>query len=406
MADKRESCIVKFFNGRIMGAFIGRRFFHLISVLFFISFFALVPLSVSFSSPLDNQAAASTDAEMFRSAEAALLAAPDAEWSAGGTVIAAFKFGPGAGEVGCADDKTALYDFISPASLFYKNGALFILDTPNFRLNKYVVKLPGGSFVYERSIVLYEPPARSGFKSGGRVDLQPVEPAAPLFTDFVVLDNGAMFVASSREKLIYHYDASGVLVSKIKPAVKLEGITRIWADSEKKILIEDPFGGSVFVINSSGALIYELDLSFQPLFLPSGDMIKVEYCESVDESREISIKTYRIPNKFESASVRVKFHLPLQNFMALGSDEKTGYLTAYAVLGACGDAPAEAYFVKIDLLNGDIVDKIPAPVSPEMSCMRYVRAAGVSGEKKESSFIFARSNEDEYSVTRHSFGKR
>lgn len=331
------------------------------------------------------------------------------EWRSGGTVMASLKFGSRAGEIGCADPAAALYGFISPTSLFYKNGALFILDAPNFRINKYIAKGPGKPFVLDKTIVLYEKlssPSQSQPSSPSPSDAA-VEGAGapPLFTDLSVLDNGAIFVASSREKLIYHYDASGVLISKISPKVKLEGITRIWAESEKKILAEDPFGGKIYVINSSGALIYELDLNFQPLILPSGETVKVEYSEDAAASREITIKTYKIPAKLESASIKTVFHLPVQNFMALGADGDNN-LTAYAVLGAYNDVPSEAYFVKINMSTGKIIDKTPAPISPEMSCMRYVRAAsGVGAESGGSGgpFIFARSNEDEYLVTRHDF---
>jgi len=331
------------------------------------------------------------------------------EWRSGGAVMASLKFGSREGEIGCADPAAALYGFISPTSLFYKNGALFILDAPNFRINKYVAKGPGKPFVMDKTIVLYEKPSSQS-------QSQPQSPsssdaaiegagAPPLFTDLSVLDNGAIFVASSREKLIYHYDASGVLISRISPKVKLDGITRIWAESEKKILIEDPFGGKIYVINSSGALIYELDLNFQPLILPSGETVKVEYSEDAAASREITIKTYKIPAKLESASIKTAFHLPVQNFMALGADGDNN-LTAYAVLGAYNDAPSEAYFVKINMATGKIIDKTPAPISPEMSCMRYVRAASGNGPESVGSggpFIFARSNEDEYLVTKHDF---
>lgn len=325
------------------------------------------------------------------------------EWRSGGTVMASLKFGSRAGEIGCADPAGELYGFISPTSLFYKNGALFILDAPNFRINKYIAKGPGKPFVLDKTIVLYEKPSSQSPSSQPDAAVEGAG-APPLFTDLSVLDNGAIFVASSREKLIYHYDASGVLISKISPKVKLDGITRIWAESEKKILAEDPFGGKMYVINSAGALIYELDLNFQPLILPSGETVKVEYSEDAASSREITIKTYKIPAKFESASIKTIFHLPVQNFMALGADGGNN-LTAYAVLGAYNDAPSEAYFVKINMSTGNIIDKTPAPISPEMSCMRYVRAApGVGAESAGGGpFIFARSNEDEYLVTRHDF---
>ncbi len=315
--------------------------------------------------------------------------APDVqpEWQAPGAVIAALKFGPGAGQVGCADEKTALYDFISPTSVFYKNGALFVLDAPNFRLNKYTAKAPGKPYTLDASIKLYEKPASAPAENA---------PAAPLFTDMAVLDNGTVFAASSREKLIYRYDASGALTGKISPRVKLDGITRIWADSEKKLLIEDPFAGKIFVINHAGELIYELDLNFQPVLLPSGETVRVEYPENPDAAREINIKTFKIPAKFESASIKASFHMPVQNFIALGGSASGSALFAYVVLGAFNDAPAEAYFVSIDLSSGAVTAKTPAPISPEMSCMRYVRMAG-----SEGSFIFARSNEDEYLVTKH-----
>lgn len=314
-------------------------------------------------------------------------AAVQPEWQAPGATMAALKFGPGADQVGCADEKTALYDFISPTSVFYKNGALFVLDAPNFRLNKYTAKAPGKPYTLDASIKLYEKPAVASDENA---------PAAPLFTDMAVLDNGTVFAASSREKLIYRYDASGALTGKISPRVKLDGITRIWADSEKKLLIEDPFAGKIFVINHAGELIYELDLNFQPVLLPSGETVRVEYPESPDAAREINIKTFKIPAKFESASIKAAFHMPVQNFIALGGDASGSTLFAYVVLGAFNDAPAEAYFVSIDLSSGAVTAKTPAPISPEMSCMRYVRMAG-----SEGSFIFARSNEDEYLVTKH-----
>jgi hypothetical protein len=314
------------------------------------------------------------------------------EWQAPGVTMAALKFGPGADQVGCSDEKTALYDFISPTSVFYKNGALFVLDAPNFRLNKYTAKAPGKPFTLDSSIKLYEKPASAPDETAAEN-----VPAAPLFTDLAVLDNGTIFAASSREKLIYRYDASGALTGKISPRIKLDGITRIWADSEKKLLIEDPFAGKIFVINHAGELIYELDLNFQPLLLSTGETVRVEYPENPDSAREINIKTFKIPAKFESASIKAAFHMPVQNFIALGGDASGSILFAYVVLGPFNDAPAEAWFVKIDLSTGAVTAKTPAPISPEMSCMRYVRMAGAEG-----SFIFARSNEDEYLVTKHS----
>lgn len=328
-------------------------------------------------------------------APAASAAVQQDEWQAPGAVMASLRFGRGAGEVGCSDPKDALYDFISPTSIFYKNGALFILDAPNFRILKYTAAAPGKPYAPAGAIKLWEPPASSPAKAA-------VEP--PLFTDLAVLDNGTIFVAGSREKVIYRYDASGAPAGVIKPRVKLDGITRIWADGEKKLLIEDPFAGRIFVINQAGELIYELDLNFQPVLLPSGETVRVEYPEAAESSREISIKTYKIPAKLESASVKAVFHLPVQNFIALGGGPETSRssrLYAYAVLGAFNDAPSEAWFVEIDLSDGAILAKAPAPVSPEMSCMRYVRAAGDGG-----SFIFARSSEDEYIVTKHSMAGR
>lgn len=328
------------------------------------------------------------------------------EWRAGGAVMASLKFGPRVGEVGCSDPAAALYGFISPTSLFYKNGALFVLDAPNFRVNKYVARGPGKPFVIDKTIILYE---KTSLTPSAAVEGASAPP--PLFTDLSVLDNGAIFVASSREKLIYHYDASGVLISKISPKVKLDGITRIWADSEKKILAEDPFGGKIYVISSAGELIYELDINFQPLILPSGEMVRVEYSEDAAASREVTIKTYKIPAKLESASIKAVFHLPVQNFIALGANGADN-LTAYVVLGAYNDAPSEAYFVSINLSAGRIIEKAPAPISPEMSCMRYVRsafsgpAAGGGGNSGGGPFIFARSIEDEYLVTKHDFNRQ
>lgn len=332
--------------------------------------------------------AASPASAQQRTQQQAVAPAAQPEWQAPGAAMAALKFGPGADQVGCADENTALYDFISPTSVFYKNGALFVLDAPNFRLNKYTAKAPGKPFTLDSSIKLYEKPASASAENA---------PDAPLFTDLAVLDNGTIFAASSREKLIYRYDASGALTGKISPRVKLDGITRIWADSEKKLLIEDPFAGKIFVINHAGELIYELDLNFQPLLLSTGETVRVEYPENPASAREINIKTFKIPAKFESASIKAVFHMPVQNFIALGGDASGADLFAYVVLGEFNDAPAEAYFVKIDLSNGAVTAKTPAPISPEMSCMRYVRMAGAEG-----SFIFARSNEDEYLVTKHS----
>jgi hypothetical protein len=337
---------------------------------------------------VSGPAASPASAQQKKLQQANAVPAAPPEWQAPGSTMAALKFGPGADQVGCADEKTALYDFISPTSVFYKNGALFVLDAPNFRLNKYTAKSPGKPYTLDTSIKLYEKPASA-----------PAENAtpAPLFTDLAVLDNGTVFAASSREKLIYRYDASGALTGKISPRVKLDGITRIWADSEKKLLIEDPFAGKIFVINHAGELIYELDLNFQPVLLPSGETVRVEYPENPDSSREINVKIFKIPAKFESASIKAVFHMPVQNFIALGGDASGANLFAYVVLGAFNDAPSEAYFVKIDLSNGAVTAKTPAPISPEMSCMRYVRMAGAEG-----TFIFARSSEDEYLVTKHS----
>ncbi|HPG58632.1 MAG TPA: hypothetical protein PKW98_12515 [Candidatus Wallbacteria bacterium] len=305
-----------------------------------------------------------------------------ASWEARGDTVVSLKFGPGANSVGCADPKDALYDFISPTSLFYKNGALFILDAPNFRLNKYSAKTPGKPYTLDKSITLFD---------AARV---PKNTEKPLFTDLAVLDNGAVFIASSREKVLYHYDASGALIGKIAPKVKIEGITRIWVESEKKMLIEDPFSGKMYVINSSGELIYELDLNFQPVIMPSGDTVKVVYNETPSMPNEISLKTYKIPAKFESASLKAVFHIPVQNFMVLGCDADKNIL-AYAVLGAYNDAPSEAYFVKLSGATGRLISKTPAPISPEMSCMRYVRAA------EKGTFIFAHADEDEYRVAKY-----
>ncbi|OGM04341.1 MAG: hypothetical protein A2008_04730 [Candidatus Wallbacteria bacterium GWC2_49_35] len=337
-------------------------------------------------------AASPASAQQHNQQRQANAPAAQPEWQAPGATMAALKFGPGADQVGCVDEKTALYDFISPTSVFYKNGALFILDAPNFRLNKYTAKAPGKPFTFDSAIKLYKKPASDPAETAAEN-----APAAPLFTDLAVLDNGTIFVASSREKLIYRYDASGALTGKISPRIKLDGITRIWADSEKKLLIEDPFAGKIFVINHAGELIYELDLNFQPVLLPSGETVRVEYPETPDSSREINVKIFKIPAKFESASIKAVFHMPVQNFIALGSDASGSSLYAYVVLGPFNDAPAEAWFVSIDLSSGAVTAKTPAPISPEMSCMRYVRMTGVEG-----SFIFARSNEDEYLVTKHS----
>lgn len=305
-----------------------------------------------------------------------------AAWEARGETVVSLKFGSGANSVGCADPKDALYDFISPTSLFYKNGALFVLDAPNFRINKYSAKAPGKPYTLDKTISLFDSARASK------------DAEKPLFTDLAVLDNGAVFAASSREKVLYHYDASGALIGKITPKVKIEGITRIWVESEKKMLLEDPFSGKMYVINSAGDLIYELDLNFQPVIMASGDTVKVVYNENPSMPSEISLKTYRIPAKFESASLKAAFHLPVQNFMVLGCDADKNIL-AYAVLGAYNDAPSEAYFVKLSGATGRLISKTPAPISPEMSCMRYVRAA------ENGAFIFASADEDEYRVAKY-----
>ena len=317
-------------------------------------------LAFNFFSPADLMAAGAPKA-------AKNIASSDVE------CVMTADFGTAENQLGSPSKGKKVMGFYAPTSFDVKNGDIYILDAPNYRIIKY------GSDKKAHKVCILE-------KTDGRKKI--------LYSDIALLADNSMLVTSGHG-VLYEFDKTGKFIKKIKAAEGVKMVNKFGVDETGNIILPDPLNGKTVIAGADGKKIADVPFLAESAFFPQAGIVNIAKKKEKNES-VISLNiSYPVDKKKGGRTIEVKIDEPVRGASLVGVNADNSFVLFISTAKGTDFLDA-TYAVKISP-EGKVIKKINIPLKSHLTTIRNIRL------ENAGSLLFATEGEEGYIISRYKF---